>query len=101
MQSKALRGALISLTAVAIAASPAKSQVYVKMAPPAPPHEVVVVRPGAAYVWTPGFQVWRDGRYVWVPGRWVLPPSGMHAWVPGRWVASPRGWYWVPGHWVV
>lgn len=96
-----LRGVFVALAAVAALAWPALSQaqVYVRVGPPPPPHQVVVVRPGPAYVWTPGYQSWSGGRYVWVPGRWRMPPAGYRVWVAGRWVASPRGWYWVSGHW--
>jgi len=92
--------AIAALIMTAAVAAPARSQVYVHVGPPAPQHEVVVARPGPAYVWVPGYQSWNGRAYVWVAGRWMMPPAGLHAWVPGRWVSSPRGWYWIPGHWV-
>jgi hypothetical protein len=99
-----LRGLRIALVAAAVAvagASPLHAQtvVYIQTAPPSPPREVVVVRPGAAYVWVPGFHTWNGRTYVWVPGRWAMPPAGMVVWVPGRWVSTSRGYYWIAGHW--
>jgi len=100
MSSIVFRGALVAMIAIAASAPSARSQaVYVKVGTPPIPHEVVVARPGPAYVWVPGYQAWRGGAYVFVPGHWVVPPAPYHVWVAGRWVSSPRGWYWVPGHW--
>ena len=100
MQSKRLRAVFIALVAVAAAASPAKSQMYVRTGPPGPPRQAMVPRPGPGFVWTPGYQSWLRNRWVWTPGRWTRPPRGMRNWVPGQWVASPRGWHWRPGRWV-
>ena len=89
-----LAGALIGAPAAASAAA----RVYVRVGPPAPRVErVVVVRPG--YVWTPGYYRWNGRVYVWVAGRHVIPPRPHAVWVPGHWERKRRGWFWVAGTW--
>ncbi len=79
------------------------ASLYVRFGPPAPPREVVVVRPGPRHVWVPGYYRWQGGRYAWVGGVWVVPPRHRAVWVPGYW--APRhhhrdgGYIWVRGYW--
>lgn len=95
---------MLCLASVAVAvAPPAQARTFVdigiNVAPPAPLHERVVVRPG--YTWTPGYYNWnaRHHRYVWVGGYYVRARHG-HRWVPAHWQQGPRGgWHFRPGHW--
>jgi hypothetical protein len=73
--------------------------VYVRIGPPAPIVERVVVAPGPGYVWVPGFYRWDGGRYIWVAGHHVRPPRGRAVWAPGHWTHARQGWYWVDGRW--
>src|SRR5436305_12179501 len=67
----------VAVVATWMAAS-AGAAVYVRVAPPRPVVERVVVRrPGAGYVWIGGYHRWLRYGYSWVPGRWALPsPPG-------------------------
>ncbi len=92
----------LGLIAAAVLALPASAsastRIYVRVGPPAPVVETVVVaRPG--YVWVPGFYRWSGRAYVWVAGRYVVPPRPRAVWVPGHWVQEPRGWFWIGGAW--
>jgi hypothetical protein len=85
---------------LALVTGSANAQVYVRIGPPPPRHEVVVARPGPGYVWVPGYHRWDGRAYVWVPGGWVMPARPYyHRWVPGHWRETPHGWVWVDGHW--
>ncbi len=70
----------------------------VTVPPPAPPQETVVVSPGPAYVWQPGYWSWQ-GRWVWIKGAWVLQPRAGAVWVPGHWVHRGHGYVWINGYW--
>ena len=72
---------------------------YVNREPPPLREEVVVARPGPAYVWIKGHWDLRAGEFEWVAGRWARPEPGFHEWVAGRWAHEPRGWFYVEGHW--
>jgi len=77
-----------------------EGRLYVRIGPPPPVVEQVVVQPGPDYVWLPGYQTWNGAAYVWVPGRWERAPRPRARWVPGHWEHSRRyGWYFVEGHW--
>ena len=66
--------------------------------PPTPPPEAVVVSPGPAYVWQPGYWSWQ-GRWVWIRGAWVTRPHPTAVWVPAHWVHRGHGYVWVNGYW--
>jgi hypothetical protein len=89
------------LAGLLAAAPPASAavRVYVHVAPPAPPVEVVGVAPGPGHVWIAGFHRWDGRAYVWVPGHWVARPRPRAHWVPGRWAKHRRGYYWIEGRW--
>jgi hypothetical protein len=80
----------------------ARSEVYIRIAPPVQYVEVVPqYRTG--YVWVPGYWDWRvdrrhGGRHVWVQGSWLRERHG-YAYRPHRWVDN--GGYWVQerGRW--
>jgi hypothetical protein len=76
----------------------ASGRVYVRVGPPPPRVEAVLVAPGPRYVWMPGYYRW-DGAYTWVPGRYELPPRPRAVWVAPHWARHPRGWYYVEGRW--
>jgi hypothetical protein len=81
----------------AVASAPALADIYVRVAPPAPRHEVVpVMRPG--WVWAPGYWNWNGHRYVWVSGHRVRAHRGQH-WRPHQWVEDHGRWRMDRGHW--
>jgi YXWGXW repeat-containing protein len=73
--------------------------VYVDRAPPTSRVEVITTRPGAEFVWVPGYWRWDRNAYLWVGGNWERAPHARAVWIQGRWRHSNRGWYWAPGHW--
>jgi uncharacterized membrane protein len=98
------RNVLAAVVAAAslLAAGSASANVYIRIAPPAPRHEVIIERdrPGPDHVWVPGYWNWNGTEYVWAGGRWDLPPRPHAHWVPGHYRHHRRhGYYWIPGHW--
>jgi hypothetical protein len=75
------------------------AEVRVSIAPPPPPREIVVVRPGSRYVRVPGYYRWDGRRYFWVAGYWSMPPRGRTVWVPGGWQYRGGMHIWVEGQW--
>lgn len=100
----ALIGLLCLGTAGGLACMPAaQARTYVdigiRMAPPAPRYEAVVVRPG--YAWTPGYWRWngRYHRHDWVGGTYVVARPG-YAWRAQRWDRDHDGrWRFREGGW--
>ncbi len=90
---------LVAAVGVLPACATPRGRVYVRIAPPPPIVETVVVAPGPGYVWVPGYYRWSGTAYVWVPGAWVRPPRPRAVWVPGHWVHDRRGWFFVEGRW--
>jgi hypothetical protein len=82
---------------VTFAAAPALGEVYVRIAPPAPRHEVVPVE-RRGYAWVPGYWNWNGRRYVWVRGHSVRAHRGAH-WVPYGWAEDHGRWRMNRGHW--
>jgi len=74
----------------------AAADVYVRIEPPAPRHEVVVEKHG--YVWIPGYWSWNGHRYGWVDGHSVRARHSEH-WVPDRWVEDRGQWHREHGRW--
>jgi len=93
-------GALLALlfTATTACAGP-RGRVYVRVAPPPPLAERVVVTPGPGYVWVPGYYVWTGAPYNWRAGAWVRPHRPRAVWVAPHWRHERRGWFFVEGHW--
>ncbi len=93
--------ALISIP-VAAATFPAPAEarghahVTVRVAPPAPRYERVVVRPG--HVWSAGYWSWNGHRHVWIQGHSVAVRKG-HRYIGPRWVAVGPHWHWRPAYW--
>jgi WXXGXW repeat (2 copies) len=84
--------------ATAACAEP-RGRVYVRVAPPPPVVERVIVQPGPGYVWVPGYYVWTGARYQWRAGAWQRPPRPRAVWVAPHWRHDRRGWFLVEGHW--
>jgi hypothetical protein len=98
MRKQLLTAAFAAVLAASTAI--AGAQVYVRVGPPAPRHEVVPVAPHPGWVWQPGYHRWDGAHYVWVPGAYAAPPYEHARWIPGHWANGPRGYYWIEGHWV-
>lgn len=75
------------------------AQEPIGFAPPTPPQEIRIQRPGPRHVWIPGYFQWNGTRYVWINGFWTIPPSSRSVWVPGRWEARNGMHVWVDGYW--
>jgi hypothetical protein len=95
---KRILGLSVLALMLGAAAAPA-AEVFIRIGPPRPPREVVVVRPGPNYVWIPGYYRWSGERYIWVAGRREMPPRPHAHWVPGHWHHHHRGYVWVEGYW--
>lgn len=94
------------LAAIAMAAMLAvdANAVFVRTPPPAPRSTAMIGRrPGAGFVWTPGYYRWGTvrgrGGYVWVGGRWRRPPRPGLVWAPPVWRSGSGGWTFVAGRW--
>ena len=85
-------------TAASACAAP-RGRVYVRIAPPPPVVERVIVSPGPGYVWVPGYYIWTGARYDWHAGAWRRPPRPRGVWVAPHWRHDRRGWFFVEGHW--
>jgi hypothetical protein len=79
--------------------SAANAWVVIRVAPPAPRHEVIITRPGPNHVWVPGYWRWSGREYGWVGGVWQLPPRPHAVWVPGHYRRVRGGHVWVEGRW--
>lgn len=101
MRTLARFASLFLVTALLIvpAAEAQHRRVYVRVGPPAPVVEKVVVSPHRGWVWEPGYYTWNHNKYTWTAGMWVKPPYSHARWNRGRWIKTRRGWYWQAGHW--
>jgi hypothetical protein len=90
--------AAIVVGAASLPAAAAHVGVFVNVAPPALPYEVVPApRPG--FVWVPGVWRWHHGRHHWVAGHWIAYRPG-YVYRPAGWVVYHGGWRYRPGIWV-
>jgi hypothetical protein len=81
---------------------PAPPDLHVRIAPVAPPaprHEVVVVRPSPQHVYVKGYWHYGGNEWAWTPGAWVAPPRHNTHWVVAHYKKVHGGWQYVPGHW--
>ncbi len=91
--------------ALMMLATPVFSQVHIglgiRIGPPPPRREVIVVRPYRDAVWIPGYYRWipRRHHYVWIHGYWVRRPHPHAVWVPGRWERRHDEWIFFEGRW--
>jgi hypothetical protein len=92
----------VGLTAAALAlplAAPARVDVDINVAPPAPRYEVVPA-PRVGFVWAPGYWAWDSGHHhhVWHGGRYIHERHGQH-WVADRWTERDGRYRYEPGRW--
>lgn len=90
---------LLALAVVPLLTGCAERTVYVQSPPPPAPAEPVVVSPGPAYVWVPGYWGWDGARYVWVGGHWAYPPHPRAVWVGPHWGYRSGVRVWIGGYW--
>src|SRR5262249_12509825 len=89
----------VAMPAPAVVVTQPPAQEVVVAAPPPPRQEVIYARPGAGYVWIPGFWAWRGVRHVWFTGHYELPRGVRVAWVERRWDRGGGTYVFIEGHW--
>ena len=87
------------ILALSLMTGAANAEVAIRIGPPPPPREVMVVRPSPRHVWIQGHYRWTGNRYVWDRGYWTVPPRDRAVWVPGRWDRRNGGHFWIQGYW--
>jgi hypothetical protein len=94
---------LVSALAFSSVASAARVGISIRVNAPPPVlrQEVVVVRPGADFVWVRGHWDWVGGPrgYVWLPGAWVRPPHAHAVWIEPRYEFRRRHHFFARGYW--
>src|SRR5215469_16536053 len=90
--------AAATLGSIAVPAAAAYVDVFVDIAPPVAPVEVVPV-PRVGYVWVPGVYEWRHHHHEWVAGHWVRARAG-YVYHPAEWVQVNGRWHWHEAAWV-
>jgi hypothetical protein len=94
---------LVSALAFSSVASAARVGISIRVNAPPPVlrQEVVVVRPGADFVWIRGRWDWVGGPrgYVWLPGAWVRPPQAHAVWIEPRYEFRHRHHFFARGYW--
>jgi hypothetical protein len=95
-----LMAVLMSGILMASETTTAGVRVGIRIGPPAPRREVVVVRTRPNAAWVAGHWYWhpRHAQYVWIDGRWIDGRPD-YVWVDGHWKHTPFGWMYVEGHW--
>ena len=91
----ATAAALLS-TAAFLPLSASADTVVVRVAPPAPRHEVIQHRHG--YEWAPGYWNWNGHRYVWMRGHWERARPG-YSYARPEWRQGDHGWELNRGGW--
>jgi hypothetical protein len=90
--------AAATLGSIAVPAAAARVSLFVDVAPPAAPIEVVPA-PRVGFVWVPGVYEWRHRHHVWVGGHWVRARPG-YVYQPATWARVNGRWAWHQGVWV-
>jgi len=90
--------AAATLESIAVPAAAAHVNLFVDVAPPPAPVEVVPA-PRLGFVWVPGAYEWRHHHHVWVGGHWVHARAG-YVYQPGAWVQANGRWAWHEGAWI-
>jgi hypothetical protein len=95
------RGVAIFTIALALLASVAHAQVFIRITTPPPPLPVYVqpVVPGPDFIWVPGYWAWGEFGYFWVPGTWVRAAGPGLLWTPGYWAWNEGVYVWRAGYW--
>ena len=102
MNRKTLLAAAFATALTGFGAAAQAQSLTVRIAPPAPRHEVVPVA-RAGHVWVRGHYQWRGNQYAWVPGHFVRARAGYvfqePRWVQrnGAWVLTGNTWARGPG----
>jgi hypothetical protein len=90
--------AAATLGSIAVPAAAAHVDLFVDIAPPPAPVEIVPV-PRAGFVWVPGVYEWHHHHHVWVAGHWVHARAG-YVYRPATWVQVNGRWVWHESAWV-
>ena len=98
---RSTRGVVFFLSVLALLASGAHAQVFIRITAPPPPLPVYVqpVIPGPDFMWCPGYWAWGEFGYFWVPGTWVRAPGPGLLWTPGYWAWNDGIYVWRAGYW--
>jgi hypothetical protein len=98
IRTVALIGLLVLGASATLYSPPAEARTYidVRIAPPPPRHEEIVIREG--YEWAPGYWNWNGRRYVWIGGHYIAVRPGRH-WAHPYWEHRGRGWRYHEGYW--
>ncbi|MFA4995236.1 MAG: hypothetical protein WC521_08050 [Bdellovibrionales bacterium] len=102
MKRKIILCALISLSALALAACGSLDGTVTSSAPPANEREVVpAINNPQTKIWRPGYWMptGESGEFEWVPGEILQRPHPTAVWAPAFWVHHTYGWTFVAGHW--
>jgi len=95
----AVMGGLISATLLGTPViSQAYSNIEVRVAPPAPRHEVVPA-PRTGYEWAPGYWNWSGNHYVWSKGHYVKARGAGYRWVAPTWNEHDGRYHMQQGRW--
>ena len=99
MMRKLLVGSILAVGIGAALPAAARTNVdlYLNVAPPVAPVEVVPA-PRHGWVWVPGVYEWRGHHHVWVGGHWVRARPGYY-YAPSRWVEHDGRWGYRGGGW--
>ena len=98
MNRKTLLSAAFATALMGFGAAAQAQSLTVRIAPPAPRHEVVPVA-RAGHVWVRGHYQWRGNQYAWVPGHFVRARAG-YVYREPHWVQRANGtWFMVGNTW--
>jgi hypothetical protein len=98
MHRKTLLSAAFAAALMGFGAAAQAQSVTVRIAPPAPRHDVVPVA-RAGHVWVRGHWQWRGNQYAWVPGHFVTARAG-YVYQEPRWVQRANGtWVFIGNTW--
>jgi hypothetical protein len=89
--------AVLCASAFGAVSVPARADIVVQFAPPAPRYEVVPP-PRHGYVWENGHWEWRGGRYVWTKGHFERERLG-YVHVQPRWTEHNGRWHYEARRW--
>ena len=97
MNRKTLLAAAFATALTGFGAAAQAQSLTVRIAPPAPRHEVVPVA-RAGHVWVRGHYQWRGNQYAWVPGHFVRARAG-YVFREPQWVQRNGAWVLVGNTW--
>ena len=97
MHRKTLLSAAFAAALMGFGAAAQAQSISVRIAPPAPRHEVVPVA-RAGHVWVRGHWQWQGNQYGWVPGHFVTARAG-YVYREPQWVQRGDSWVLVGNTW--